>query len=41
MLQAERGNEKIGGTYQVLKKSVLFILITQVIIAFLMSFWLC
>jgi hypothetical protein len=38
MLQSEKGNEKIGGTYKTLKISVIFILCSQLFFAFLMSF---
>ncbi|MDR0985345.1 MAG: hypothetical protein LBL60_00135 [Mycoplasmataceae bacterium] len=41
MLQSEKGNEKIGGTYKTLKISVIFILCSQLFFAFLMSFWIC
>lgn len=41
MLQAERGNEKIAGTYKSLKYSVLFIIILEILFGFLMAFWLC
>jgi Trk-type K+ transport system membrane component len=38
MLQAERGNEKIAGTYKSLKYSVLFIIILEILFGFLMAF---
>jgi Trk-type K+ transport system membrane component len=41
ILQAERGNEKISGTYKSLKYSVIFIIVLEIIFGFVMAFWLC
>jgi Trk-type K+ transport system membrane component len=38
ILQAERGNEKISGTYKSLKYSVILIIVLEIIFGFLMAF---
>lgn len=41
ILQAERGNTKIAGTYRSLKKSIFMILGLELLFTFLMAFWFC
>jgi Trk-type K+ transport system membrane component len=38
ILQAERGNEKISGTYKSLKYSVIFIIVLEILFGLVMAF---
>ncbi len=41
MLQSERGNEKFGNSFKMVKKAIGFIIISELIFAFIYSLWMC